>query len=65
MDMQAFKTNSEALTAEEYLNLTDNEKKNIEGTVIMPGKLGTRDFGKIKVFYKTPLYKAFYERKSR
>lgn len=63
MDTQTFKNNSEILTPEEYLKLTKEQKSNIEETQIIPSSLGSSSFGKIKVFYKTPIYKAFCERK--
>ena len=61
MDFQTYKNNSKTLSPEEYFKLTEEEKNNIEKTQIIPGKLGSSSLGKIKIFYKTPIYKAFYE----
>jgi len=44
-------------TAEKYLKLTKEQQKNIKSTDIVPPKLGTKNFGKIKIQLKNPEFK--------
>lgn len=61
MDIATFKVTSEKLSAEEYLKLIATNKDKIESVKIVPPHLGGKDFGKLEVTYKTPLYKTFNE----
>lgn len=54
---QAQKVDMEVLSPEKYLSLKAKDKSNISHTEIIPSSLGKNDFGKIKVHYKTPIYK--------
>lgn len=48
---------AELMSPESYLSLNEREKANIIQTNIVPCKLGSRDFGKIQVVYRLPVYK--------
>lgn len=50
-------SDTEFLSIEKYMSLTDNEKSNIQSVKIIPPKLESKDFGKIFVKYKVPTYK--------
>lgn len=52
----------ESLSPEEYLNLSDKERRNIASTKIVPARLGKAGFGRIQVTYKMPTYRYKYER---
>lgn len=60
MDINFIKNNSDILSTEEYLALSDAERANILSTKILPPELGEDDFGKIQVFYQIPHYKMSY-----
>ncbi len=47
----------EVVEPSEYLKRRDREKFNIESVQVLPPKLGQKDFGKIKIKYKLPVYK--------
>lgn len=47
----------EVLSPEKYLSLNEKERANVSCTKVIPARLGTADFGKIHVFYRTPTYK--------
>jgi hypothetical protein len=46
---------SETMSPEKYLNLSDRYKMNISQTRIIPAQLGKKDFGKIQVIYRMPV----------
>lgn len=46
----------ETLTPENFLKLDEKSLPNISYSEIVPPKIGKRDFGGIKVHYKTPIY---------
>lgn len=46
----------EYLTAEQYLNLTEEKINNVASIKIIPPKLGEEGFGKIFVEYIKPIY---------
>ncbi len=50
---------TEVLSPQRYLALSPQEKANISQAKIIPPVLGEKDFGKIQVDYKFPLYKIF------
>ena len=50
-------TTTEVLSSEKYLALSSKEKANIFQAKIIPPVLGDKDFGKIQVDYKSPVYK--------
>ncbi len=60
--IETLKLDTEELSIEQYLALTENEKANIKSVKIVPPRFGDidfdDDFGKLKVRYKVPLYKA-------
>ncbi len=47
----------ELLTPEQYIKLNVTELRNIESSQIIPPELGEKNFGKIKVRYRSPIYK--------
>ncbi len=58
MEIKTVITNESDLSPEEYLNLSEREKINIESCRIIPPSLGQKgDFGKIRVNYRSPIYK--------
>lgn len=57
MEINMMRTNSEVISPENYLKLTEFEKNNIESTQIIPPQLGDIDFGKIIVTYRIPIFK--------
>ena len=54
-------TTTEVLSSEKYLALSAKEKANILQVKIIPPALGEKDFGKIQVDYKSPVYKVSNE----
>lgn len=54
--LQTIKVNSEQLSPERYLKLTDREKSNISTVRIVPPIVGARGFGFIEVSYILPTY---------
>ncbi len=60
--IEALKLDTEDLELEEYMALTESQRANIKSIKIVPPRLSgfqlDDDFGKIKVKYKTPMYKA-------
>lgn len=48
---------TEFLSIEKYMSLTESEKSNIQSIKIIPPKLESKDFGKIFVKYKVPTYR--------
>lgn len=56
-EIQAVKIESETISPERYLNLSENEKMNISQARIIPPQLGQKDFGKIQITYKSPIFK--------
>lgn len=56
-EIQVIKFDSETISPEKYLNLSENEKLNISQVKIVPPQLGQKDFGKIQVTYKSPIFK--------
>jgi len=48
---------TEILSSEKYLALSAKERANIFRVRIVAPVLGSEDFGKIRVDYKTPVYK--------
>lgn len=57
MEIDMMRTNSEIISAENYLKLTEFERNNIESTQIIPPKLGDDNFGKIIITYRVPVFK--------
>lgn len=57
-DIQAVRYDSENITPEKYLSLTEQEKQNINYAKIVPPQLGKKTFGEIQVIYKFPIFKA-------
>ena len=49
-------TSEETLSPEEFLRIYRTKKSSIKSSEIVYSKLGSADFGKIKVHYKTPIY---------
>lgn len=47
------------LTPAQFLALSDKEKENIKSTQVIPAKLGSNNFGMIKIVRKTPVYSVF------
>jgi len=60
--IETFKIDTENLSIERFMSLTEKEKENISSVKIIPPKLVDigfdDDFGKIQVKYKIPTYKA-------
>ncbi len=60
--IETLKFDTECLSIETFMSLTEKEKDNIKSVKIIPPKLidigFDDDFGKIQVKYKTPTYKA-------
>lgn len=52
------KIEEELLSPEKFLNLNEKEKMNIISSRIIPPKLGDKGYGKIKVIYRNPIYRA-------
>lgn len=50
------KYDSHILDAADYLKLSESEKANIIHSRIIPATFGGKDFGKIEVSFKTPVY---------
>lgn len=53
------KFQEDILSSERFLKLNEQEMSNISYTEIVPPKLGKRDFGGIKVYYKNPVFMRF------
>ncbi|EHL32752.1 hypothetical protein [Legionella drancourtii] len=51
------KISKESLSPKEFVNLKAGDKANISYTEVVPPRLGQKDFGKITVHYKNPVYK--------
>ena len=47
------------ITAKEYLQLTEKDKRNIKDISIVTPKLGSNSFGNFKVELKSPEYKVY------
>lgn len=47
----------EVLTPKRFVELNAEEKAKIKTVEIVPPVLGKKDFGGIRVYYKTPIYK--------
>jgi hypothetical protein len=56
-EIQVIKFDSETISPEKYLKLSENEKMNISQAKIVPPQLGQKDFGKIQIIYKSPIFK--------
>ena len=50
---------SEEMEPMEFLNLVQDGKRSIESVKILPPRMGSNDFGRIKVIFKTPVYCVF------
>ncbi len=55
--IQVKRVEQEVLSPEKFLNLNQKEKSNISYSEIVPARLGKADFGKIRVRYRTPVYR--------
>ena len=44
------------ITADEYLNLTDEERAGIKDVKIIPPRIGARDFVRFRVTMKSPIF---------
>ena len=59
--IETLKLDTEELSIEQYMALTENERANIKSVKIVPPRFSDigfdDDFGKLKVRYKAPLYK--------
>ncbi len=51
------KISKESLSPREFVSLKAGDKANISYTEVVPPRLGQKDFGKITVHYKNPVYK--------
>lgn len=51
------KISKESLSPREFVNLKARDKANISYTEVVPPRLGQKDFGRITVHYKNPVYK--------
>lgn len=51
------KVTKESLSPGQFINLNEKEKANISFTEVVPPRLGQKNFGKITVHYKNPVYK--------
>lgn len=47
---------SEIVTPERYVQIFERERDNIESVKVIPGTLGSKDFGKFYVQRKRPVY---------
>lgn len=54
LEMEAMYT--EEVTPEEFLKIYEQEKQDIRSATVVPSRLGDRNFGKIIVERKTPVY---------
>jgi hypothetical protein len=52
----ASRIDHEIMQVSRFMKLSDDDKKEIESTRIIPPKLGDKGFGKVFVQYKTPKY---------
>ncbi|WP_321913539.1 hypothetical protein [Paraburkholderia sp. J11-2] len=48
---------SEILTPSEFLKLMTTKPSMIKESKVVPGRLGTKDFGSFRVTYTRPIYK--------
>lgn len=55
--MYLHKISKESLSPREFVNLKSADRANISFTEVVPPRLGQKDFGKITVHYKNPVYK--------
>ena len=46
----------ETMKLEDFLKMSDSQRENIKYCNIIPPKLGSNSFGKIKVIHKRPVY---------
>ena len=51
------RVDTEFLSIEKYMNLSEYDKSNIQSLKIIPPTFNGNDFGKVAVKYKTPIYK--------
>lgn len=51
---------TEVVTAERYIQLYEEERDDIESVHIIPGRLGTNDFGRFVVRRKRPIYTSIF-----
>jgi hypothetical protein len=51
------KITEESLSPKEFIKLKAGDKINISFTEVIPPRLGQKNFGKIRVHYKRPVYK--------
>ncbi len=56
-DLVAKSISQEILSPKDYLELLASDKDRVEKASIIPPKVGSKGFGTIQVFYKTPIYK--------
>lgn len=54
----------EEVTPEEFLQLYENEKENIQSVLVIPSRLGDRKFGRILIRRKRPVYQPLSESES-
>jgi len=45
----------------DFINMSESEKSNIKTVKIVPPRLGSNDFGKLKITYKIPVYEFAHE----
>jgi hypothetical protein len=55
--IELVKNDTEYLTIEKFMSLTESEKSKIQSVKIIPPSLDKNDFGKIHVKYKVSTYK--------
>jgi hypothetical protein len=55
--IQAITFDTEIISPEEYINLSEKEKENVKSATIIPPSLGDKEFGKIQITYKIPTYR--------
>ena len=59
-----FPVTEKIMTAEEYLNLTEEDRSEITEIRTIPPKIGSRDFVQFRVTTKSPIFQTRVQRKS-
>ena len=55
--LEAVAVKSETLSPKEYLEALKKQRDNISSTHIEIARMGSNDFGKLRIEYNTPVYK--------
>lgn len=61
MSIHSYPIQEEILTPDKYLKLTKSERASIREIQIIPPKVGTPNFGKIRVKYKNIIFRTIDE----